>query len=201
MHVADDRAGRSAAPRLVVQGHQAGEIEPVIRHRDLAILPPPGGAGAVGIDLDAVALGVRQIHGLADEVIGRAVDLQPEPGRVPEPASEVGPGGQQERGMKQPGCPGVDRLEVRAVQQVQQLAAAGAEPDRAGSRLDRLQADCCRDRSRARRSRSRTVRVTALMSRRLDMRTHMTVRANIGNAGFLPMFDTVSIEKWTASPN
>ena len=75
VHVADAQTVRSpgvVGRARIRQRQQAVEVELVGGHRDRAVLPFPGVRGAVGIDLDAVAFGIVEIDGFADEVIGEA---------------------------------------------------------------------------------------------------------------------------------
>ena len=140
--VTDGGSRRCTLPRPVVEQLESGEIEPVISHHNLVVVPAPRRTRPIRVYLDPVALGVRKIDGLADEMVCGAVDREVVLSRMPKPTAEVGAGGQQKRGVEEPGRVRVAGQEVRAVEQVQKLTPARAEPHRAGSRRYRVEADC-----------------------------------------------------------
>jgi hypothetical protein len=82
---------------------------------------------AIGIDLDAVAFGIVEIDGFADEVIGEAGQRDLVGGRVHQPARQILARRHQERGVIEP-CR-VARLAHRALAplQMEQRHAARAE--------------------------------------------------------------------------
>ena len=77
------------------------------RHGDLIAIPLPLGGHAVGINLDAVALGIGEVERLADQMVRRAVDLDLTFGGEIYPAAEIGTRRQQECRMEKPGASGI----------------------------------------------------------------------------------------------
>ena len=75
--MAEDRAWRELRLRLGGDAQQPLEIEVLGADVQAAVRVLPLVARPVGVDLDAVALGVVEIEGLADEVVGRAGQRQP----------------------------------------------------------------------------------------------------------------------------
>ena len=84
--------------------------------RDLAL---PELARPVGVDLDAVPVGVAEVDRLADEVVGRARQAHALAHRVGDPEREAAPVRQQQREVEQPGAPG-RRLRARHLDQLEQ---------------------------------------------------------------------------------
>ena len=74
-----------------------------------ALAPLPLRGIAIGIDLDAVAFGVVEIDGLADEMIGKARQRHAMRGRMHQPAREVLARRHQEGGVIKAG--GIARLD------------------------------------------------------------------------------------------
>ena len=66
-------ARRLRARRLRQLAEHVVEVQRERRHLELAVACAPLVAGPVAIDLDPVAVGVGQVQGLADEVVGGAV--------------------------------------------------------------------------------------------------------------------------------
>ena len=66
---------------------QADDIEGIRRHDELALVPPPRAPRAVGVDLDAEPIGVREVQGFAHQVVGHP-HAQAEIIRVDREASE-----------------------------------------------------------------------------------------------------------------
>ncbi len=105
MDMADHRPFGSLLERrrVPVQGRQqVPDIEAAGGHE--AVDPTvPQRSGAVGVDLDAVPVGVAQVDRLADGVVGEPLEGDPLLGDVPQPAGQFGPVGQQEREVKEAG--------------------------------------------------------------------------------------------------
>ncbi len=125
--MADHGSRRCAGPFAAVDGHEAGDVQPGIRHRDLALAPAPQRAGAVGGELDPVALGVVQVDRLAHQVVRGAVQGQSDGCGVPQPAAEIGTGRKQERGVEQTGGSRVVGAGPGRRDQGEQRLAAAAE--------------------------------------------------------------------------
>jgi hypothetical protein len=75
--VAEDRALRELRLRLAGDAQQSLEVEVLDADVQAAVGVLPLAARPVGVDLDAVALGVVEIEGLADEMVGCARQGQP----------------------------------------------------------------------------------------------------------------------------
>src|SRR5918994_3383173 len=73
MDVAHDSARRHSGPgRSAGSLEQAGDVQRIGGHHQLASDPPPGLARAVCVDLDAEVVGILKIERLAHQVISRA---------------------------------------------------------------------------------------------------------------------------------
>ena len=86
----------------------------------------PDLARAVVIDLDAVLVGVAEVDGLADEVVGGTREPHALTHGMREPARQAGPIGQQQREVEQARAPG-RRLCAGLLDELQQTRLAGAE--------------------------------------------------------------------------
>src|SRR5687767_2611855 len=78
MHMADNRVFRRTLPACAARGYRtanAGHVHALRSHGDLVAVPLPLGGHAVGINLDAVALGIGEVERFADQMVRRAVDL------------------------------------------------------------------------------------------------------------------------------
>ncbi len=98
-------------------------IEPVISHDDAAVLRTrPLGTRAVDVHLDAVPFRIGEVDRLADEVVGRAREMDFALRRVGEPGAQMAPAREQEgcveeaRPLWAPGlCGGIVRSSSRTV--------------------------------------------------------------------------------------
>ena len=89
--------------RVSVSASRPSNVELVGGHRDRCRPPISRCRGvAVGIDLDAVAFGIVEIDGFADEVIGEARQRHLVGGRMHQPAREVLSRRHQECGVIEP---------------------------------------------------------------------------------------------------
>ncbi len=88
-------------------------------------LPLPELTRPVGVDLDAVPVGIAQIDRLADVVIGEALDPRLVARRVREPAREARPVGHEQRDVVEAGVT-VGRLRARLFDEADELGV-GAE--------------------------------------------------------------------------
>ena len=105
MDVPHARPGREHVPgRVSPFVHQAPQVDRIERHRHRPTGPRPLVAWPVAVDLDAVAVGVRDIQGLADQVV-RLPDLQTRLRHAQQGPPEVRPARQQHGKMVQPRGP------------------------------------------------------------------------------------------------
>ena len=94
---------RIVADARIGQRHQIVDIKLVGRHRHRAIAPFPQRRIAIGIDLDAVAFGIVEIDGFADEMIGKARQRHAMDCRIDQPARQILARRHQERRVIKPG--------------------------------------------------------------------------------------------------
>ena len=129
VHVAHRRAIGLALERrrlgIVELAEQPVEIERVGAHalRDLAL---PELARPVVVDLDAVLVGIAEVDGLADEVVGGAREPHALAYGVREPARQAGPVGQQQGEVEEPRAPR-RRLRARLLDELEQARPTSAE--------------------------------------------------------------------------
>ena len=129
-----------AERRLVVrlQLQEVVEVErPAAHPLDLAL---PELTRPVPVDLDPVVVGVAQVEGLADEVVGRPRQGHALPCGVRQPAREVDPLRNEQREVEEARV-AVSGPRSRQLGQVQQRLAAGAERGLAVGVLEHVQAD------------------------------------------------------------
>ncbi len=93
--MADAGTDRGAGPNAIgARAQQPVRVQRAVRHLDPACAgftaPAPFRAGPVGVDLDAVALGVGEVHRFAHQVVRRAVETYARRGAVDKPAAEIG---------------------------------------------------------------------------------------------------------------
>jgi len=140
VNVAHDRAGRHA-PRLAVrgQGQQTARVQRLGDHLQVAVAQRPLGARPVTVDLDAVAVGVGQVDGLADAMVRPALQRPAGFQHMPQPAGQVRPAGQQQGEVVE--ASGAGRLGPRAGQlhQMQQRRVASRQQRAAAAALSRRQ--------------------------------------------------------------
>ena len=68
MDMADRRPFRCSRPRLVTTcRYHAFDVQRIRRHRQLASVPLPGVAWAIGVHLDPESVGIPEVQSLADE--------------------------------------------------------------------------------------------------------------------------------------
>ena len=143
MHVTEDGLGRHPLIRAGRQvGHDRVQVERQRVHRDVLALPLPLTARAVAVELDAVALGIAQVHGLAHEVVRRSGEARARGGDALDRLGERGAIGHQQREVEQPrGARRAQRRGRRAVQLDERRAGHSAEAGRAVTALDGPQTD------------------------------------------------------------
>ena len=92
----------AARPRRPAgRGYRPGRCHP-----HLPVDPVPLVARPVAVDLDAVPVGILQVERLADQVVALAGEREAEAQPVPEPATKVGPRGQQDGEVVEAGVAG-----------------------------------------------------------------------------------------------
>ena len=99
-------AGGLCGVRLVVIEDERVRVEAQGGHLDLAVHPRPLRAVAVPVQLDAVAFGVGEVEGLADEVVGASGEGAGRGGRDGEDGRRKFRTGRKEnRGVEEAGLP------------------------------------------------------------------------------------------------
>ncbi len=120
-HALVGRAGHLPEDPLDVEGKGG--------HSQLAVVVGPLVAGAVAVDLDAVALGVVQVEGLAHEVVGGAGEGRTRVEDAAERPRELGPARHEDRQVEEPGArPGPRGRARPSLELDERGAACGAEP-------------------------------------------------------------------------
>src|SRR5690606_20341510 len=117
--------GLIAAGRL----DKAADVQRQRLHLHFLGYPLPLVSRTVGVDLDAVALGVGQVDRLADEMVGRAVYGQTLLDRTLHPAGEICTLRKQEGRVEEPRVTRIVRLEGRVFFNRQQLLVASAKDE------------------------------------------------------------------------
>ena len=138
--VADGRPLGHPARAVLLLGQQVGEVEGERVHLQLPIGVGPLRARPVAVDLDPVALGIAQVQGLADEVIGGARE-PPVGGR--DAAQRVGQRravGHQDRKMEEAGRPGGAGGRVGCRDELDQGLGTGAQACEVRASFQRPQA-------------------------------------------------------------
>jgi hypothetical protein len=92
-----------AARQTPASFQQRRQVEAAGCHLDLVSAERPRRTRPISIELQPVALGIGEVEGFADGVIGKAVELQATVGRDSQPRSELRATGEQQRGMEEPG--------------------------------------------------------------------------------------------------
>ena len=142
MHVADGGTRGEAAPGYAGSaGQEIGGVERFGGHGDEAIGPLPLSGGAVGVDLDAIALRVREVDGLADEMVRGALQALFGGNSVLQPGAEIRTGGQKESGVEQARLARGMAARLGIAAQFQQHGVADPEQGLAGVGGDQVQAD------------------------------------------------------------
>ena len=130
--MADDAGfGSSVREDVLVEValEEAVRIEVERIHLDLTVeRMSPFRAGSVGVELDAVAFGVGEVEGLADQVIAGADEGAVGVLRgVGDRGCQGFLGVEQERGMEEPGLLGVDAGQARGSHEFDQGSGAATE--------------------------------------------------------------------------
>jgi hypothetical protein len=125
----DDARAGSRARRLAVDlAHEVVHVQADGEDLDsvarVAWRRPPI-ARPVGVELDAVVVGIAQVDRLADAVVRRGLDTGVGVGQAPDGARELAAGLEQQRIVVQAGVPPA-RRGVRLLDQNEQVLGAGA---------------------------------------------------------------------------
>ncbi len=108
-------------------GEQSFEVEGKRRHRDLLALSRPFRAGSVAIQLDPVALGVREVERLADEVVGGAAEMPARVEDAPERMGQVDAVRDEQRQVEETGRPPGSDGRIGRVEELDDRAAPSSE--------------------------------------------------------------------------
>ena len=125
--------------RLGVGGEQVVDVERP--GADPVCLPVPEPPWPVGVDLDPVVVGVAQIERLADEVVGRAGQLNAVGDGVLHPPGEVATLGHEQGEVEEAGV-AVGRTGAGLLDEVEELHAVGrAKPGLAAAHPEHVETD------------------------------------------------------------
>jgi hypothetical protein len=143
MDVTERRAGRHRGVGLLPArlGEEIVEVERERRHLDRVARERPLLPRAVAIQLDPIALGIRQVERLRDEVVGGAAQAPARAGDTSQSAGEVGARRDEEREVKEARGAGRTRRRVRIVHELDERCAVRAERRDAVDGRERFQAD------------------------------------------------------------
>lgn len=145
MDVPNQGAGGKPVERLGGRiwefAEQTVDVEWQRRH-PLGDLALPVLAWAVPVDLDSVAVGIREVDRLADVVVGEALERDAVAGGMREPAGEIGALRHEQREVVEAGI-AVGGARAVLLHQDEHGALAAPERKRALALLERLEADGC----------------------------------------------------------
>ena len=104
MDVAEGGAGWEAGRAFVGSGgEETRDVERAGEHGQLPGALRPLGARSVGVEFEAVVIGIGEVDGFAHTVIGQALEFGPLGGEAAENAGEIGAGRDEEGEMEKAG--------------------------------------------------------------------------------------------------